>query len=57
MCLGGGRTVALFTFPLRLMVKHLYTFKKQKINLFNNIFQYIYSDNSKLLYLSKVVSI
>jgi hypothetical protein len=24
------------------MVKHLYTFEKQKINLFNNIFQYIY---------------
>jgi hypothetical protein len=29
-------------FPLRLMVKHLYIFEKQKINLFNNIFQYIY---------------
>jgi hypothetical protein len=46
VCLGGGRTVALSTFPLRLMAKHLYTFEKQKINLFNNIFQdiCIYSD-------------
>jgi hypothetical protein len=26
------------------MVKHLNTFEKQKINLFNNIFQDIYSD-------------
>jgi hypothetical protein len=26
------------------MAKHMYTFEKQKINLFNNIFQYIYSD-------------
>jgi hypothetical protein len=34
-------------FPLGLMVKYLYTFEKQKINLFfNNIFQdiYIYCD-------------
>jgi hypothetical protein len=46
VCLGGGRTVTRPTFPLRLMVKHLYTFKKQKINLFNNNIQdiYIYSD-------------
>jgi hypothetical protein len=29
-------------FPLRLMAKHLYTIEKQKINLFNNIFQDIY---------------
>jgi hypothetical protein len=44
--LGGGRTITLSTFPLRLMAKHLYTFEKQKINLFNNIFQdtCIYSD-------------
>jgi hypothetical protein len=26
------------------MVEHLYTFEKQKINLFNNMFQDIYSD-------------
>jgi hypothetical protein len=26
------------------MVKYLYTFEKQRINLFNNIFQDIYSD-------------
>jgi hypothetical protein len=32
----------LSTFTLRLVVKHLYTFEKQKINLFNNIFQDIY---------------
>jgi hypothetical protein len=32
----------LFTLPLRPVVKHLYTFEKQKINLFNNIFQDIY---------------
>jgi hypothetical protein len=59
--LEGGWTVALFIFPLRLMVKHLYIFEKQKINLFNNIFQYIYiyiySDNIKLFYLTKVISI
>jgi hypothetical protein len=46
VCLGGGRIVSLSTFPLRLMAKHVYTIEKQKINLFNNIFQdiYIYSD-------------
>jgi hypothetical protein len=34
--------VALFLFPLRPMTKHLYILEKQKINLFNNIFQDIY---------------
>jgi hypothetical protein len=52
------KTFALFTFPLRLVEKHLYTFEKQKIYLFNNIFQdiYIYSHNNKL-YLLKVINI
>jgi hypothetical protein len=36
------KTFALFTFPLRPVEKHLYTFEKQKIYLFNNIFQDIY---------------
>jgi hypothetical protein len=51
VCLGGGQTVTLSTFPLRLMAKHLYTFEKQKINLFNNIFQdiCIYSDYYRII--------
>jgi hypothetical protein len=40
--MGGGRIIAPSTFPFSLMAKHLYTFEKQKINFFNNIFQDIY---------------